>query len=187
MDPPNPAKSNKRPPERPKPDPKSHSSSSAASASDRPDTHPSSAKKPRPNHGPHHHKPGHERRSKPDTSSSSNRVVKASHVLIKHQGSRRKASWRDPDGVRISATTREAAVERLQQIREEIESGKIRFEDAATEHSDCSSYKRGGDLGPFGRGKMQKPFEEAAFALKVGEMSDIIDSDSGVHIILRTA
>jgi peptidyl-prolyl cis-trans isomerase NIMA-interacting 1 len=40
--------------------------------------------------------------------------------------------------------------------------------------------------GLFGRGKMQKPFEEAAFALKVGEMSDIIDTDSGVHIILRT-
>ncbi|KAJ4777141.1 Peptidyl-prolyl cis-trans isomerase [Rhynchospora pubera] len=186
MDPSNPAKSNKRPPERPKPDPKSHSSSSAVSAAD---THPSSAKKPRPNHyhTPHHHKPGHDRRSKPDTSSSSNRVVKASHVLIKHQGSRRKASWRDPDGVRISATTREAAVERLQQIRDEIESGKTRFEEAATQHSDCSSYKRGGDLGPFGRGKMQKPFEEAAFALKVGEMSDIIDTDSGVHIILRTA
>lgn len=41
--------------------------------------------------------------------------------------------------------------------------------------------------GPFGRGQMQKPFEEATYALEVGEISDIVDTDSGVHIIMRTA
>lgn len=46
---------------------------------------------------------------------------------------------------------------------------------------------RGGDLGNFERGMMQKPFEDAAFALNVGQLSDVVDSDSGVHIILRTA
>ena len=38
----------------------------------------------------------------------------------------------------------------------------------------------------FGPGQMQKPFEEATFALQVGEMSEAVDTDSGVHIILRT-
>ncbi len=61
------------------------------------------------------------------------------------------------------------------------------FEDLAKENSDCSSASRGGDLGTFGRGQMQKPFEDAAFALQVGEMSGIVDTDSGVHIILRKA
>lgn len=51
--------------------------------------------------------------------------------------------------------------------REQIVSGADTFESLASQFSDCSSAKRGGDLGPFGRGAMQKPFEEAAFALEV--------------------
>lgn len=43
-----------------------------------------------------------------------------------------------------------------------------------------------GHAGWFGRGQMQEPFEKATFGLKVGELSDIIDTDSGSHIILRT-
>lgn len=55
----------------------------------------------------------------------------------------------------------------------------------AQKYSDCSSAKRGGDLGPFGRGTMQKPFEDAAFGLKVGELSGIIETESGLHLIER--
>ncbi|KAF8410480.1 hypothetical protein HHK36_003009 [Tetracentron sinense] len=116
---------------------------------------------------------------------SSNKV-RASHILIKHQGSRRKASWKDPEGQVIMNTTRDSAVAQLKSLKEEIASGTAKFEDIASRYSDCSSAKRGGDLGPFGRGQMQKPFEEATYALKVGEISDIIDTDSGVHIIMRT-
>ena len=71
--------------------------------------------------------------------------------------------------------------------QEQIKSGSATLAELASKFSDCSSAKRGGDLGSFNRGAMQKPFEDAAFALAVGELSDIVDTDSGVHLILRTA
>jgi len=70
--------------------------------------------------------------------------------------------------------------------RAQIVSKEKTFEELASEFSDCSSAKRGGDLGPFGRKQMQKPFEDAAFSLNVGELSEPVWTDSGVHIILRT-
>ncbi|XP_017981503.1 PREDICTED: peptidyl-prolyl cis-trans isomerase Pin1 [Theobroma cacao] len=120
------------------------------------------------------------------SSSTAANQVRAAHILIKHQGSRRKASWKDPEGRVISNTTRDAAVSQLKALRDDIVSGKAKFDEVASRYSDCSSAKRGGDLGPFGRGQMQKPFENATYALKVGEISDIVDTDSGVHIIMRT-
>ncbi|OQR90220.1 peptidyl-prolyl cis-trans isomerase dodo-like [Thraustotheca clavata] len=109
--------------------------------------------------------------------------VRASHLLIKHRGSRRPASRLSNNITR----SKEEAIAILQDLRNKIVSGSARFEDLAVQYSDCGSGARGGDLGPFGRGMMQKPFEDAAFALEVGQLSDIVDTDSGVHIILRTA
>lgn len=63
----------------------------------------------------------------------------------------------------------------------------VKFKKIASEFSDCSSAKRGGDLGAFSRNKMQKTFEDVSFALKIGEMSNITDTDSGLHLILRVA
>jgi NIMA-interacting peptidyl-prolyl cis-trans isomerase 1 len=68
-------------------------------------------------------------------------------------------------------------------LREGLQS----FGDYAYKYSDCSSARKKGDLGSFGRGKMQKPFEDAAYGLGVGEMTpSIVESDSGVHLIIRT-
>jgi peptidyl-prolyl cis-trans isomerase NIMA-interacting 1 len=67
-----------------------------------------------------------------------------------------------------------------------ITSGEVTLGELAVTESDCSSAKRNGDLGYFGRGQMQPSFEEAAFKLRVGELSEPVWSDSGVHLILRT-
>ena len=61
------------------------------------------------------------------------------------------------------------------------------FQQVAAERSDCGSYANGGDLGMFGPGEMMKPFEDATRALQVGEISDIVKTDSGVHLIMRYA
>lgn len=96
-------------------------------------------------------------------------------------------SWKDPEGAQIKSRTKEQAIAKLTELRNQITSGQAKFDVLARAESDCSSARNGGDLGPFGRGQMQKPFEDATYALKVGELSDIISTDSGVHIILRTA
>ncbi|XP_057500648.1 peptidyl-prolyl cis-trans isomerase Pin1-like isoform X2 [Actinidia eriantha] len=85
--------------------------------------------------------------------------VRASHILIKHQGSRRKASWKDPEGRIITATTREAAVSQIKALRDDIVSGNAKFEDVAACHSDCSSAKRGGDLGYPNRNEFLAPYK----------------------------
>lgn len=107
--------------------------------------------------------------------------VRCRHVLVKHQGSRRPASWKSD---RITRT-KEQALELLAGYREQLISGQISFEDLAKTESDCSSARTGGDLGRFGRGQMQKPFEDVAFSLAVGEISGFVDTESGVHIIQR--
>mmetsp|Transcript_37121 Transcript_37121/g.87010 ORF Transcript_37121/g.87010 Transcript_37121/m.87010 type:complete len:119 (-) Transcript_37121:532-888(-) len=116
--------------------------------------------------------------------------VQASHLLIKHQGSRRPASWKDESGAEITKRTKDDAIKTLMAHRDVIMADANpaqKFGELAAIHSDCSSAKQKGDLGPFQRGQMQKPFEDATFALQVGQISEMVDTDSGVHIILRTA
>lgn len=63
-----------------------------------------------------------------------------------------------------------------------------KFAELAKELSlDTGSGKRGGDLGYFGRGRMVKPFEAAAFKLSIGEISEPVKTEFGYHIIKRFA
>lgn len=109
--------------------------------------------------------------------------VRVRHILLKHTGSRRPSSHRQAHITR----TREEALKLIQGFREAILSGRDTVEEIASRESDCSSAHQGGDLGFFGRGKMQKPFEEASFALAVGQLSGPVETDSGIHLIYREA
>ncbi|XP_013147645.1 PREDICTED: putative peptidyl-prolyl cis-trans isomerase dodo isoform X2 [Papilio polytes] len=108
--------------------------------------------------------------------------IRCRHILVKHAESRRPSSWREESITR----SKDEALEQLKAYRKQIVGNEATFVDLATKFSDCSSAKRGGDLGMFKRGQMQAPFEEEAFKLKVGQLSKPVETDSGFHIILRT-
>jgi len=71
-----------------------------------------------------------------------------------------------------------------QELRAKIAKGES-FANLAKENSIDVSKKRGGDLGFFGRGVMVPEFEKAAFALQKGQVSDVVKTQFGYHIIKR--
>ncbi|MEI7899960.1 MAG: peptidylprolyl isomerase [bacterium] len=98
--------------------------------------------------------------------------VLAQHILI------------TPDG--DTATSKDEAKAKIEAICERVRGGKD-FADEAAVHSMCPSGKEGGSLGWFSRGMMVPEFDTAAFALKDGEVSEIIETQFGYHIIYKTA
>jgi len=86
--------------------------------------------------------------------------IRASHILVEKQSQALKAL-------------------------EELKAG-AGFRELARKYSICPSAKRGGDLGQFDRGQMVREFEQAAFALRIGEVSGLVRTKFGYHIIKRT-
>lgn len=99
-------------------------------------------------------------------------TVKASHILI---GVDSKAS----------ADDRKKAREKAEKLKKEL-AGGADFAALAKGNSTDPSGQQGGDLGFFGKGQMVPPFEKAAFALKPGEISDVVETQFGYHIIKLT-
>jgi len=120
--------------------------------------------------------------TRPSASTAGNEgKIRAAHLLIKHKDSRRPSSWREANITR----TKEEATSIILGHEARIRSGASSLGDLAITESDCSSARKRGDLGYFGKGEMQKEFEEAAFALQPGEVSHVVETASGVHLIER--
>ncbi len=98
--------------------------------------------------------------------------VRASHILVKVPSGADKAQ-------------KEKALKKIKKIQERAKKGED-FAKLAKEYSEGPSAKRGGDLGFFPRGRMVKSFEDAAFGLKTGNISDIVETQFGYHIIKVT-
>ena len=95
--------------------------------------------------------------------------IQARHILIKV-------------GPEADKGEKAAARKKIEEIQAKLKKGED-FGALAEEFSEGPSKVKGGDLGWFDRGRMVKPFEEAAFALKPGEVSNVVETQFGYHLI----
>jgi peptidyl-prolyl cis-trans isomerase NIMA-interacting 1 len=107
--------------------------------------------------------------------------IRTAHLLVKHRESRRPASWREAEITRSKAEARTI----IDGYKARIDKGEASLGELALTESDCSSARKRGDLGYFGKGDMQKEFEDAAFALQPGDISGVVETASGLHLIQR--
>lgn len=104
--------------------------------------------------------------------------VRTSHILIAYSGAERASED-------ITRTKEEAEI-LANEVLAKVKETPDKFPELAGEYSDCSSASKGGDLDFFSRGQMTKAFEDAAFAMQKNEISDIVETEFGYHIINLT-
>lgn len=103
-----------------------------------------------------------------------NEQRRASHILIAF-------------GVSATPEQKQQAKAKAEEILAQIKKDPSKFEQLALKNSqDPGSAVKGGDLGSFGHGAMVKPFEDAAFSMKLNQVSDLVESEFGYHIIKVT-
>lgn len=103
--------------------------------------------------------------------------IKASHILIAWDGAEGAEELDEP-------RTKEEALAEIKDILSQYEEG-AEFALLAEMYSDCPSAEDEGNLGTFGRGMMVPEFEDAAFALKPGDVSEPVETPFGYHLIFR--
>lgn len=103
--------------------------------------------------------------------------ISARHILVSYKGATRA----DP----AISRSKEEALTRAQALREQAAAEGTDWSALADENTDEGTARPGGDLGRFGRGQMVPAFEKAAFALQPGELSDVVESPFGFHVIQR--
>jgi protein-disulfide isomerase len=114
----------------------------------------------------------------PDPSPAARPMFGAKHLVVMYQGSRRAA----PSVTRTRDEAKARALEALRKAR-----AGVKFEDVVTMYSDePGAAARGGDLGRFPKGLMVPEFQVAVEALKPGELSSVVETPFGFHVILRT-
>jgi len=101
--------------------------------------------------------------------------VRASHILLMYKGSSRSSATR----------SKAEAEQQIAELEAQLKGGAD-FAALASSHSDCPSKAKGGDLGQFGKGQMVAAFENATYAMQVGEVSGVVETDFGYHLIKRT-
>jgi parvulin-like peptidyl-prolyl isomerase len=101
-------------------------------------------------------------------------TVRCSHIVVRVPPEAKPAERADSE-------------RRLRELRGQIVAGKTTFAEAAKNYSHCPSAPKGGDLGYiFRKWMVEEPFARAAFALKVNEISDVVTTDFGLHLVLVT-
>lgn len=121
-------------------------------------------------------------------------AVEVSEVEIKAWYDGHKERYQQPEERRASHILiaaeklgKDKARQKAEEVLREVQAKPAAFAELARKHSDDpGSASQGGDLGFFGRGMMVKPFEDATFALRDGEVSGVVESDFGFHIIKLT-
>jgi NIMA-interacting peptidyl-prolyl cis-trans isomerase 1 len=150
--------------------------------------------------------------ARPDAAGQAEGKIRCSHLLVKHSGSRRPSSWREAEITRSKEEAIEILKGYEQRIQEGESLGDIAVSesdcssarkkgdlyvldpqshlelDAADVEAGQIIYKTVANetfSGFFGHGEMQKEFEDAAFALEPGQVSSVVETASGVHLIQR--
>jgi peptidyl-prolyl cis-trans isomerase SurA len=103
--------------------------------------------------------------------------IEARHILIGYAGAAL---------ARPVTRSKQAAEQEARRLHRLLSKNRAGFAALARRHSDCASSSKGGALGRFARGMMVPAFERAAFALKVGALSQVVESKFGYHVIERT-